>query len=64
MLADPINENTSTNRRVDVFSLVFVSVDNKNVSARLTTDLFIKKWVGRFMPPNQKQPTPLKNPTE
>ena len=43
MLADPINETTSKNRQVDVFSLVlvFVSADNKNVSARLTTDLFI-----------------------
>ena len=43
MLADPINETTSKNRPVDVFSLVFVSADNENVSARLTTDLFIKK---------------------
>jgi len=60
MLADPINENTSKNRRVDVFSLVFVSADNKNVSARLTTDLFIKSGSASFMPPNQKQPTPLK----
>jgi len=29
--------------QVDVFSFVFVSADNINVSARLTTDLFIKK---------------------
>ena len=29
--------------------LVFVSVDDsKNVSARLTTDLFIKNWVGQL----------------
>ena len=27
--------------QVDVFSLVFVSADNINVSARLTTDLFV-----------------------
>ena len=33
--------------QVDVFSLVFVSFDNINVSARLTTDLFIKSWVGQ-----------------
>jgi len=31
--------------QVDVFSLVFVSADNKNVSARLTTD--IQKKLGR-----------------
>jgi len=49
MLADPINENTSKNRQVDEFSLVFVSADNLNVSARLTTDLFIKK-LGRPAP--------------
>jgi len=54
MLADPINKNTSKNRQVDVFSLVLVSDDNKNVSARLTTD--IHKKTGS----NQKQPTPLK----
>ena len=61
MLADPMNENTYKNRQVDVFPLVIVSADNRNVSARLTTDLFIKK-LGRpaAMPPNQKQPTPLK----
>jgi len=28
MLADPIKENNSKNRQVDVFSLVFVSADN------------------------------------
>jgi len=48
MLADPINETASNNRQVDVFLLVFVSADNKNVSARLTTDLFIKNWVGQL----------------
>jgi len=48
MLADPIKENTSKNHQVDVFSLVFVCADNKNVSARLTTDLFIKIWVGQL----------------
>ena len=49
MLADPINETASNNRQVDVFLLVFVSADNKNVSARLTTDLFIKNWVGQLI---------------
>jgi len=34
--------------QVDVFSLVFASADNINVSARLTTDLFIKSWVGQL----------------
>jgi len=29
--------------QVDVFSIVFVSADNINVSARLPTGLFIKK---------------------
>ena len=48
MLADPINENTSKDRQVDVFLLVFVSADNKNVSARLTTDFFMKMWVGQL----------------
>jgi len=49
MLANPINETTSKNRQIDVFSLVFVSADNNNVSARLTTDLFIiKNWVGQL----------------
>ena len=48
MLADPINENTSKNPQVNVFSLVFVSAENINVSARLTTDLFIKNWVGQL----------------
>ena len=41
MLADPINENTSKNRQVDVFPLVFVSADNINVSA-----LVCCFWVG------------------
>ena len=48
MLADPINENTSKNPQVDVFSLMFVSADNINVSAGLTTDLIIKNWVGQL----------------
>jgi len=40
---------------------VFVIADNINVSARLTTDFFIKKTgSASFMPPNQKQPNPLK----
>ena len=48
MLADPINETTSKNRQVDVILLVFVIADNKKVSARLTTDLLIKNWVGQL----------------
>ena len=51
MLADPLNENISKNRQVDVFSLVFVSAEHENVSARLTTDLFIKNWVGQCRRP-------------
>jgi len=56
MLADPINENTSKNRLVDVFSLVFVSADNINVSARLTsnTTYSLKTGSASFMPPNHK----------
>jgi len=47
--------------QVHVFSLVFVIADNINVSARLTTDFFIKKnGSASFMLPNQKQPNPLK----
>jgi len=34
--------------QVDVFSLVFASADNVNVSVRLTIDLFIKNWVGQL----------------
>ena len=65
MLADPINETTSKNRQVDVFSLVFVSADNKNVSARLTTDLFIKNWVGQLHAAEPKAAYTSKiNPTE
>ena len=49
MLTDPINETTSNDRQDNVFLLVFVSVDDsKNVSARLTIDLFIKNWVGQL----------------
>jgi len=48
MLTDPINETTSKDRQVDVFPLVFVSADNLNVSARLTTDLFMKIEVGQL----------------
>jgi len=44
----PINETASKNRQVDVFLLVFVSADNNNVSARLTTDLVIQNWVGQL----------------
>jgi len=60
MLADPINENTSKDHQVDIFLLLFVSADTKNVSARLTTDLFIKTGSASFMPPTQKQTTTLK----
>ena len=34
--------------QVYVFSLVFVSADNINVSARQATDFFIKNWVGQL----------------
>ena len=44
----PTNENTSKNLQANVFSLVFVSADNINVSAHITTDLFIKNWVGQL----------------
>ena len=65
MLADPINENTSKNRQVDVFLLVFVSADSKNVSARLTTDIFIKNWVGQLHAAEPKAAYPSKkNPSE
>jgi len=60
MLADPINETTSKDRQIDVYLLVFVSADNNNVCARLTTDLFIKTGSASFMPPTQKHPTTLK----
>jgi len=46
--------------QVDVFLLVLVSADNNNVTARLITDLFINTGSASFMPPNQKQPYPLK----
>ena len=42
------NAPTLKKGQVDVFTLVFVSADNNNVSARLTTDLFIKNWVGQL----------------
>jgi len=48
MLADPINETASKKRQVEVFLLVLITADNKNVSARLTTDLFIKNRVGQL----------------
>jgi len=48
MLTDPINETTFKDRQDDVFLLVFFSADNNNVSARLTTDLFMKMWVGQL----------------
>ena len=34
--------------QVDVLPLVSVSAEKMNVSARLTTDLFIKNWVGQL----------------
>jgi len=65
MLADPMNENTSKNRQVDVFPLVIVSADNRNVSARITTDLFIKNWVGQLHAAEPKAAYPSKKtPTE
>jgi len=54
----PNHAPTLKKSQVDVFPLVFVSADNINVSARLTTDLFIKKTgSASFMPPTQKQHT-------
>ena len=43
----PNHDPTLKKGQVHVFSLVFVSAKNINVSARLTTDLFIKNWVGQ-----------------
>ena len=34
--------------QVDVFPLVFVSIDNINASALLNTDLFMNIWVGQL----------------
>ena len=44
----PNHAPTLKNGQVDVFPLVFVSADNNNVKARLTTDLFMKIWVGQL----------------
>jgi len=44
----PNDAPTLKKGQVDVFSLVFVKADNINVSARLTTDLFVKNWVGQL----------------
>ena len=44
----PNHDPTLKKGQVHVFSLVFVSAKNINVSARLTTDLFIKNWVGQL----------------
>jgi len=60
----PNHAPTLRKGQVNVFSLVFVSADNINVSARLTTDIHKKTGSASFTPPNQKQRTPLKNPTE
>jgi len=46
--------------RLDVVSLVFVSADNINVSALLTTDLFIKNWVGQLLAAEPKAAYPSK----
>jgi len=65
MLTDPINGAISKVRQVDVFSLVFVSADNNNVSSRLNTDLFMKKWVGKLHAADPKAAyDPTINPTE
>jgi len=51
--------------QVDVFSLVFVSADKNNVSARLTTGLFMKNWVGQLHAAEPKTAYPFKiNPTQ
>jgi len=54
MLTDPIKETTSRDHQEDVFLLVFVSADNNNVSARLTTDLFMKIGVDQLHAANPK----------
>jgi len=41
--------------QVDVFPLVFVSVDDINVSALLNTDLFMKVWVSQLHAADHKQ---------
>jgi len=61
----PNNAPTLKKGQVDVFSLVFVSADDNNVSARLTTDLFIKNWAGQLHAAESKAAYPSKiNPTE
>jgi len=65
MLTDPIKETTSNDRQDNVFLLVFVSADNNNVKARLTTDLFMKIWVGQLHAAEPKAAYDSKiNPTE
>jgi len=56
----PSSAPTLKKGQVDVFSLVFVSADNKNFSARLTTDVFIKNWVGQLYVAETKAALPSK----
>jgi len=56
----PHHAPTLKKGQVDVFSLVSVSADNINVSARLTTDLFIKTWVGKLHAAEPKAAYPPK----
>jgi len=56
----PNHAPTLKKGQVDVFSLVFVSADNIKVSARLTTDLLIKNWVGQLHAADPKAAYPSK----
>jgi len=61
----PNYDPTLKKGQVDVFSLVFVIAGSINVSARLTTDLFIKNCVGQLHSAEPKVAYPSKkNPTE
>ena len=46
--------------QVDLFPIVFVSADNLNVSARQTTNLFVKNWVGQLHAAEPKAAYPSK----
>jgi len=50
----PNHAPTLKKGHVDVFPLVFVSTDNINVSTLLSTDLFMKVWVGQHHAAEQK----------
>jgi len=61
----PNHSPTLKRGQVDVFPLVFVSADSKKASARLTTVLFMKIWVGQLHAAEPKAAQDSKiNPTE